>query len=459
MTLKKILDPKDTICRDLWAYPVIELTRPRIRTCCKRQGKVITPNELETLRTDVFLNLPETLEERLQMMSGVQIEKCSTCWKLENDGLQSFRLGHLDFQFQFNNDNGSPVHYTRFKPFEKIIEEKDNYLRSNMPNKLDISLGTYCDQKCVYCNEDYSTQWETENKKFGKITSGINSYKKIPINDQTINGYYETFLDWFDSIYEHLERISLFGGEPTSSPLFESLSNNLIQKLKIKNHPNCEISIVTNLNWKKPILNQIIKIKNELPNIPLVLEVSMESTGKKAEYIRDGVNWERFCDNFNKISSIQGIEIRPIITINALCISSLLNYLKYLKKVEAACNKDFKIIANRLVKPMWLSMRILDSRHHFYLEEIINWLEDNYIDINNSNKKEFYITIKNILKELNLPRDDRLLGYFVFWINTIDSRRNQNFSVTFPEFKSLVDEGNKFILPNYNYEEWEKWAA
>jgi len=459
--MKTNLNPKETICRDLWAYPVIELVRPRIRTCCKRQGTVVTQNQLDTLGTDIFLNLPETQKERLDMLTGEQVAGCDVCWRLENQGLKSFRSDDLDFQFHFNNDRGEPVHWTKFRPFDQLIEEKETLLQSNVPNKIDLSLGTYCDLKCIYCNQDYSTQWEAEDKKFGKIKSSnpteVFFTAEPSINSQLLEGYYEKFLEWFDTVYEHLERIALMGGEPTFSPLFVPLIDHLIEKLKMKSHPNCTVSIVTNLNWKKNTIDKILLMRSELPNVKIVLEVSMESVGERAEYIRNGIVWDRFLNNLNTVASIDGIELVLVPSINALCISSLLDYLKIIQNIEKKTGKNFRIIANRVVKPLWLGMSILNSEHSHYIKNIIEWLDINYTSNSLEPKQWLYNTLKDIVKEIDAPTDTHVLGYFSKWIKEMDKRRNLNFEHTFPEFSDLVTDGNTYSKETYDKEMLITW--
>jgi organic radical activating enzyme len=456
----KKLDPKETVCRDLWAYPVIDLHRPRVRTCCKRKGTIIDKQDLERLGTDIFLNLPNVVEDRIAVLDGVQVNGCDTCWRLENQGLTSFRLGAPDFQFQFNNINGNPPPPDQFRPFEKLVELGQQISYSDKPNKLDLTLGSHCDQKCVYCDADFSTQWETENREYGMVIGKISHMPHegyIPLNDRALEGYYDKFIEWFDTVYEHLERIALLGGEPTSSPMFVPLSNHLINKLKIKFHHNCTLSIVTNLNWKRPVLEQILKIKEQLPHIKMVLEVSMESFGTKAEYIRKGVNWDRFLRNLNELAKLDNLEIHLITTLNALCISSLSDYLKIVRQIEIANNKNFKIIANRLVKPAWLGMGILDHRYSHYVTDTVEWLESTYPG--SAEKADLINTLKSIIIEINQPRNDKLLGYFAFWIKNLDGRRDQSFEAVFPEFNTLLEEGAQLTERTYDKIEWQSWKS
>jgi hypothetical protein len=456
-------DPKNTICRDLWAYPVIDLTRPRVRTCCKRHGEIIDNTTLKKLGTDVFLNLPEVVKERKQMMQGIQVEGCKACWDLENQGLKSFRSDEMDWQYHFNNDKGPPVHYSKFRPYEELIKDtSDSMLKSNMPNKLDIILGTYCDQKCIYCCSDFSTQWESEDKKYGRIWGDptdphLNFKNIISINNQTIDGWNEEFLKWFDSVYEHLERIALLGGEPTYSPLFNPVSDHIIQKLQTNAHPNCNLVIVTNLNWKQDVLDQIIKIRTVMPeSVKLTIEVSMESLESRAEYIRSGVDWNRFKSNLEKISQIDNIEIVLITTINALCITSLKNFLIEIQEIEKRYDRNFQIVANRLIFPKWLSLNILDETFIPYLKTAIRWIEENYKDELRMPKQEMLNLLYEISKNLN--NDIHLLGYFCKWITEMDRRRSTDFVKIFPEYKTLFEKGKIYSKPVYTVEDMKQWS-
>jgi wyosine [tRNA(Phe)-imidazoG37] synthetase (radical SAM superfamily) len=437
-------NPKDFICRDLWAYPVIDLTRPRVRTCCKRHGELVHETQLTQHGKDVFLNLPNTIKDRKLMLDGIRPNECKACWDLEDRGLRSFRQGHSEFQFHFNNIKGEPPHYSDFKSFEQLIEIKEELLYSDKPNKLDLTLGTYCDQKCIYCSGDYSTQWETEDRKYGILYGDPTETKGVDypsINGQLLNGWYDSFLAWFDTIYEHLERIALLGGEPTFSPMFVPLSNHIVERLKTNAHPNCTLSIVTNLNWKKDVLEQIFHIRKELPStVKLVLEVSMESFGKRAEYIRHGIKWDRFVDNLNSVAALDNVEIKLITTLNGLCITSIKDYFEMIKLIEFENDKSFQVIVNRLVFPKWLSFDILDPTFKPYFTDFIQWLEL-YGD---ESKQELLRTMQQAVLELDSPRDPNLMGYFIKWVAAIDKRRDLDFKLIFPEFNYIFEKYDKY---------------
>jgi hypothetical protein len=440
-------DPQNTICRDLWSYPVIELTRPRIRTCCRRGGTVIDEETLKKFGTDVFLNLPETVEDRVGLMSGEKVEGCKVCWNMEESGLRSWRLGVPDWQFHFNKKATS---LENFRPFVELVKQVSNpdIIKSYEPNKLDISLGTYCDLKCLYCNADYSTLWEVETKKFGAMFE--DPANSIPftapnINSLSLPGYYEKFIEWFDSVYLNLERIAFMGGEPTYSPLFEKLTDHIVGKLQVRAKENVGLTIVTNLNWNKRTLDYVLKLREKIPrSVSLTMEVSMESHGVRAEYIRNGVNWERFQYNLKRLAIADGIEIKILPTLNALCITSLKEYLEIIHEIEMASDKVFELVGNIVTYPKWLSFELLDKNFQHYVHDIIFWLQATYTGPEMNKKKQIIPFLKNIHKQLEHGHSQQSVLYFYKWINEIDKRRNQSFLATFPEMASVYELGKQY---------------
>lgn len=457
------LKPEETICRDLWAYPVIDLANPRARVCCKRGHGWLKKEEIVEYGTDAFLNHPKDIQERDLMLQGYQVEGCKACWDLENNGQQSFRLGAMDFQFHFNNDVGEPIHYSKFRPFEQLVEEKDSLLRSDMPNKLDIGLGNYCDLKCVYCNYSYSSQWVNELSKFGLIVD--DPLYPVPVNaksfntsvdDKGIQIWFDNFIKWFDSIATHLERIALMGGEPTYSPLFDPVTKHISKRLSESSHPNATVCIVTNLNWKPDVFARIINFRNNLPeHVKLRIEVSMESIGEGAEYIRNGVKWDKFLGNFKTLASQKNIEIVPITTLNALCIPKLKDYLQQIREIEIENDRNFFIIANRLIFPKWLSTNILNSNHKKYVDNTLEWIHSTYQNL--TGKEELIVRLKEINNDLERPKNLELLGYFAKWIKEMDRRRNTNFAETFPELSDLLVEGSNYSKGRYTGQDLKKW--
>jgi hypothetical protein len=92
------------------------------------------------------------------------------------------------------------------------------------------------------------------------------------------------------------------------------------------------------------------------------------------------------------------------------------------------------------VFPKWLSFDILDSTFKPYVEEFVQWLEL-YGD---ESKQQLLETMKQVLLELDSPRDPNLMGYFIKWVNAIDQRRDLDFKSIFPEFNYIFEKYDKY---------------
>jgi MoaA/NifB/PqqE/SkfB family radical SAM enzyme len=55
-----------------------------------------------------------------------------------------------------------------------------------MPTMIEIAFNNTCDLKCIYCSSAFSSQWETEDKKFNIITK----------QQHTPVGFENAFWEW-----------------------------------------------------------------------------------------------------------------------------------------------------------------------------------------------------------------------------------------------------------------------
>ena len=146
-------------------------------------------------------------------------------------------------------------------------------------------------------------------------------------------------------------------------------------------------------------------------------------------------------------------DLIPVVTLNGLCISSLKEYLIFLKDLENKTDRKFNVLANSIVFPKWLGIDILNSTFKHYFDDIINWLHENYKD---DSKNDLIMKLCDRKISLEYVKDYDLLGYFVKWIRAMDRRRNTNFLEIFPEFVDLVAEGEKHFR-SYTRNDIQKW--
>ena len=322
------VSPLETICDLKWNYPIFNMDRGEFRSCCRTPSNKVTEEELKTHGIDAFLNSPKMLQSRLDLVQGVKTSDCKTCWNIEDSGMTSPRhtpesyWRHMTVRKQIPD---IPYNEQIFlNTLKNITDINDSKLRSNHPYMLEISLGNTCDMKCMYCNHHYSTQWATEEIKLGRISQEQYD-REFPKAPDIFN---EKFWEWFDTVgVKYCTRIGIIGGEPLIMPEFYTFVDKLLESKKaIAPEKKVSFWIVTNMNTPK---NYLDKFLTYLPKLSEVFDVeilvSMESVGEKAEYIRNGIKWDRFTSNIDKVLSHKELEFgfgfMP--AINALSISSI----------------------------------------------------------------------------------------------------------------------------------------
>ena len=404
-----MISHSNTLCSRLWNYPVVDLAKIKVRVCCKTPSIQLSHEDIAKYGDNVFVNLDVFKDDRKLMLEGGKPQRCDSCWNLEDQGIHSFRDGPDRWNRYFAN-----------------IDYEDN-TESNHPNDLDIQLDNYCDLKCIYCNEEFSSQWQTEKEKYGDIK------KYIPIHTDS-DKFTELFFSWFDKVKHNFGRIAFLGGEPLISPRFYELLDRVIDSYNNDFPKDLKIYIITNLNTKEKFLDRfcdtIEKYKNK---IKFIINVSMESTGEQAEFIRAGLDYERFVRNFNRIAAIQGIRIINITTINLLCLSTLSKHLEFILELEKNYNIYIDIHGNIVTWPEHLQIGLMDrALGKKYIEECVSLLKNKnhntYIDFLNSLENSFqFDELKGTEKHNKFKTE----------LDTLSTRRLCNYKEIFKNYEYI----------------------
>lgn len=449
------MDPLDTACELKWTYPIFNLSRGEFRSCCRTPSNRISQEELDAHGIDAFLNSPKQLRDRHELVQGIRTEDCSACWRVEESGATSFRQGQRKV-WRMLKDAGQLSHeemnsqYTddRLRQrLARITSATDPALLSHRPTMLEISLGNTCDMKCMYCNHHYSSQWGAEEIKLGRITQEQydREFPKAP------NGFGDRFWEWFENIGAgSLERIGIIGGEPLIMPEFYDMAERLHGVLKDAGRDTKPtLWIVTNMNTP---LNYLTRFMEWFPRLTDVMDVeilvSMESVGRRAEYIRNGVNWERFTSNIDRILERRDVafDFGFIPTINILSITSLLDFIKFTEDLHHRHGKPVAVKQNVVSYPQVHSPFILTPDFADHLDDVVSYMTpripqqplvkdrmgrwDSFV--------EFITPVANGIRNNNQDRTE-MRRRFADWVDDFDRRRNLDFKQVFPEYAAFYD--------------------
>jgi len=449
------MSPEKSICHLRWGYPNISLTRSEIRTCCKTPFQSVSDTDIKEHGINLFLNTKYQKERRLEMLQGIRHPDCKSCWQIEDAGGTSLRgnspngfIGFAKSRHMFNEFQTQDLF-----EISKSVTLESAILESHRPFMLEVSLGNTCDMKCMYCNHIFSSQWATEGLK--NKTLSIEDYKAAATKPK--KEFLDLFWKWIDVEAKHsLDRIGIIGGEPLITPEFYDFLDQLLEAYADVPHNNTSIWIVTNMNSESKYFDRFIDyIPKLVKKFHLEIHVSMESTKEQAEYIRNGLDWNRFESNVNRLfeltKNMKEVTIGFQAAVNVLSIPRFTNFLTWVYDLCKRHEKPAMLKQNIVTWPQPHTPFILPSEFARYLDPSIEFI-DNIQGEMPQFKDVFgrWQAYGNFLKNLRSgifnggEGKKELRGKFYTWFRDFDQLRGLNFKQTFPELAEFYDTCEKY---------------
>jgi hypothetical protein len=440
-------NPMDTMCEFKWNYPIFQIDRGEFRSCCRTPSAPISEELLQEKGIDAFLNNDKIIQSRLDLINGVRHSDCRSCWNLEDRGMKSPREPENFWNF-LKRENVIPrdMEYNEENvriELGKINSVDHPFLKARKPYMMEISLGNTCDLKCMYCNHHYSTQWAAELIKLGEI-----SQEQYDREFPKASSSYETkFWEWFSRVGRwSIHRINMIGGEPLIIPEFyeyvERMMTQITEVMPItKLKPT--LCIVTNLHTPANYFNRFI---DRLPKITEVFDleilISMESLENRAEYIRNGIKWDRFNSNVHKLLAVKdaNFQVGFLMSVNVLSVPTTKNFVEYATTLSKQYERSIGLKQNIVNFPKWQNPMILPQEFSKYLYDTIEYMEE-HVD-NMANPSDFHgrydqymIFLKSLADSIAKNDGDYTEDRkkFYHWYTEFDTRRNINLTETFPE--------------------------
>ncbi|MBY0516417.1 MAG: twitch domain-containing radical SAM protein [Bacteriovoracaceae bacterium] len=424
---KRLMDPvSSSFCAAKWLNATIWLNNGSTTSCHHPPSHKIPLEEIAANPSAIH-NTTFKKERRKEMLTGVRPEECEYCWKIED----------------IQKDNVSD------RIFKTVIyEDKDLNRIANMPWDANVNLKTLevafdraCNFACAYCNASFSTSWakDINNNGFyqdlgpGSHYNNNGAKENIP-PDQ--NPYIEAFWKWWPELATELEEIRVTGGEPLLSPNTWKLFDYFIK------HPesNMRLAINSNLGAQRDHIDKFIEKSHNVKN--LLLYTSLESFGKEAEYVRDGLNFEQWFKNYNDIARDANLySLNIMMTINALSMFSTVEFLEMVNELKAKYGKHKAYISVNILRfPDFLNLTTLPD--HLLLEsqaKLATWYRKNE---NNPLFNEFELSsLKRLIDYMgDVKHPSRRAGplnerqiYLRNFVYQYDKRRDKDHRLIFPK--------------------------
>lgn len=470
----RIIDPiSESFCAAKWLNATIWLGNGQTTSCHHPLGHQIDAQELIENPSAIHNTKHKKLMRKM-MQAGIRPQECEYCWKIEDLG---------------RNNISDRAYKTAVFKDEHIIEAAKSDWRTNtMLRTLEISFDRTCNFACSYCNPSFSTTWVKDIHKYGpyrNINGDARSHfineaphaKPIPDDE---NPYTQAFWRWWEQgLADELEEIRITGGEPLMAPgvwkLFEWFKNNQ-DRVRSRKIGVLRYAINTNLVPKDDIMDKLIEYSHYVPHLEIY--TSGESKGKHGEYIRDGLDYDKWLHNLNRLHTEGNIKkTHLMMTINSLCLASITEFMDDIIDFKVKHQTVYPTMSLNILRfPSFQSCAMLPvSIRQKYKEKLQTWLDTQL-------EKNVKIKLPNghdhpVLMSIEIEQTQRLIDYldviktphknvinmpqqqldFKNFYSQYDVRRNKDFRATFPEeyvewfdsIQALVPTKEEILLKNY----------
>jgi organic radical activating enzyme len=294
MVNKKILpkDGNDTFCMAPWTHTYVSPQGERRMCCASREKSTWIKQYIDVENDNKSADfIPTTIEDhwnseymkdiRKRLMAGEEIDQCQVCnHKLLN--LNTYRgyfnnqlFGHkIDEAFEKTDETG----YTEMKPIS-----------------YDYRISNLCNFKCRMCGDQLSSSWESERRQMNNWSPELDPWM-TPENRNTLQKFTREVLEkelWAAVKEERIEEIYWVGGEPLMFQIHWDIMKYLVETGQSK-----KVTIRYNTNLSRTEWRGT-KLYDLLPHFKHVnISASIDGTGKIVEYVRDGIKWDKWLQNF-----------------------------------------------------------------------------------------------------------------------------------------------------------------
>lgn len=427
---KRVIDTKsNSFCAAKWYNATIWLGSGQTTSCHHPLPHKIDEQEIK-FNPKALHNTSEKKEQRAMMQSGERPAGCEYCWKIEDMGTDAI---------------SDRVYKT------VIYDDVDLDIAFNTPSQDDVNLKTLeiafdrtCQFACSYCNPAFSTTWVKDIKNNGPynglISDGRNHFTHVHDANQLfdakdVNPYVDAFFKWWETdLHKTLKELRITGGEP----LMSGHTWKLIEWYKTNtNKSKPKLAINSNLGFEKDKLEKLLDATH---GIDLDIYTSNESMYQQSEYIRDGLDWDQWTGNLTYLLDNK-VKLHVMCTVNALCLSSLTEFLYMLVETKEKWGKDsVNFTLNILRFPSFQSPLVfpddIKTNYKEQLENFYNAVKDN--PVLHEHELNHVLRLVDYLDIVKTPHSEAfdmssLHNDFKNFYQQYDNRRWKNFAETFPD--------------------------
>lgn len=356
----------DTMCLAPWTHTYLSPQTER-RLCCASREPAQNFEQYIDTAAGTGQYRPQTLEQhwnsdhmksvRQRMMAGETLSECDVCNnKLLNTSVYRDYFTHL-FQHKLP---------------EVFASTTPDGATTMQPVSWDYRFSNLCNFKCRMCGDMLSSAWETEEKVHDMVdwTNTKNNWMQKDVRSK-ITKFQDTQIEseFSKAVEEHrVEEIYWVGGEPL---MYEQHWRYMQRIVELGDGPRLYARYNTNLsrvdyrgsNLYRDILDHIRDWQ---------ICASIDGTGAIGEYIRTGLDFKEFCQNFEAglahARHPRQMRLDFTLTLPGMFEVESMQQLAQQYGVEMLAKVVFSFTPDIAMSPLALPRKLL----HPWLDELIN---------------------------------------------------------------------------------------
>jgi hypothetical protein len=288
------MNKPETLCMAPWTHTYLSPQTER-RLCCASREPAQNFRQYIDTAAGTGRYIPVTLDEhwnsehmrsvRRRMMAGETLPECEVC----NDKLLNTDVYRTYFWHLFRHK------------YEDIWTTTDATGATTMkPVSWDYRFSNLCNFKCRTCGDMLSSAWETEQRQHNMIdwTNSKNNWM-LPEIKQQITQFQDTQIEaeFAQAVAEHrVEEVYWVGGEPLMYEQHWRYMKQIVDQgdgglVYARYNTNLSRVQYRGTDLYSDILDRIRDWQ---------ICASIDGTGSIGEYIRTGLSWTTFLENFRR---------------------------------------------------------------------------------------------------------------------------------------------------------------
>jgi hypothetical protein len=284
----------DTLCLAPWVHTYLSPQTER-RLCCASREPAQNFEQYIDTQAGTGKYIPITLDEhwnsdhmksvRRRMMAGETLSECEVCNdKLLNTNVYRSYFDHLfSSKYQLATELTTEDGYTEMKPVS-----------------WDYRFSNLCNFKCRMCGDMLSSAWESEQRTHNMINwDNPKNNWMIPEIKEQVTAFQDQQIEaeFAEAVEQHrVEEVYWVGGEPLMYEQHWRYMKRIIELgdgLKIYARYNTNLS---RCNYRG--IDLFSDILDHIRDYQIC--ASLDGTGKIGEYIRTGLDYNQWLENFRR---------------------------------------------------------------------------------------------------------------------------------------------------------------